>query len=101
MPTKHSTFGSNVILKIETGEIKVGSFVIATEGSREAVAREEAILESCGEHAFDDLSPENRPSVGDKVIIARYSGKTLGKYEDGLERRVIADTGILAKVIED
>jgi len=100
MAIRHSTFGSNVIIKIETGEVKIGSFVVATENSREAVAREEAIIESFGEAAFDDLSPENRPVVGDKVVIAKYSGKTLGKYEDGLERRVIADTGILAKVLE-
>lgn len=101
MSKSHKTFGPNIIIKMETGEIKVGSFVIASETSREATAREEAVIESVGEDAFSDILEENRPKVGDKIVIARYSGKSLGTYPDGLERRVLVDTGVLAIVIEE
>lgn len=100
MAKTHETFGDNVILKMETGEIKsAGGIVLATETSREAMAREEGVIESHGEHAFSDL--QNKPKIGDTVIIARYSGKTLGKYDDGFERRVISDVTILARVINN
>lgn len=97
---KHSCFGGNVIIRIDTGDVvSEGGIVIGTSDSREAAAREEAFIESCGEDAFDDLV-KDKPKIGDKVIIAKYSGKTLGKYPDGFERRVIADTGILARIDE-
>ena len=67
--------------------------------TRDAEEREEAIIEMVGESAFDDL--KEPPKVGDKVVIARYAGKTLGKYADDLERRIIADTAILVVVEED
>lgn len=97
---KHTCFGGNVIIKIDTGDItSAGGIVIGTAESREAAAREEAIIESVGEDAFDDLI-KDKPKIGDKVVISKYSGKTLGKYPDGFERRVIADTGILARIDE-
>ncbi len=104
MAKRHRVLGPNVLIAVDDGEIKTESgFIIATSTSREAagLAREEGILEQVGESAFDDLEPANRPKIGDKVATARYSGKTLGKYEDGKERRVLQDTGVLAIILED
>ncbi len=101
MSVRHKVMVENVLLKMDTGEIKSeGGLILATAESREAMAREEAIIEQVGSTAFEDYPEDEKPKVGDKVVISRYSGKSLGKYEDGLERRVIADTGILAVILE-
>ena len=103
MAIRHEVFGPNVLISVDDGEIKTESgFIIAAANSREAqgMAREEGIIEQLGDCAFDDIQPDRRPKIGDRVVIARYSGKTLGKYEDNRERRVVVDTGILAKIIE-
>ncbi len=92
----YKALGPNLIIKVESGEVKTKSgFIIAAEGTREAEAREEAIIEQVGTDAFDDLDGVV-PAVGDSVVIARYDGKSLGKFKDGFERRVIQDTRILA-----
>ncbi len=97
---KYRALGDNCIIKMETGEItSKGGIVIASAGTREAEAREEAVIEQKGKSAFDDLEEgEVKPEVGDSVVIARYEGKTLGKFKDGFERRIIQSTRILAAV---
>lgn len=100
----YQALGPNLIVKMEVGEIKSKSgIILATEGSREAVAREEAVIEQLGEDAFTDLKEENRPVVGDKVYFKRYEGTTVVDAKDspdGLERRVIQDTRVLCLVRE-
>ncbi len=97
MKLKHRVMMDNVLLRIDTGDkVSAGGIIIETEGSRESMAREEGILEQVGSNAFSDYPEEERPKVGDVVVFARYGGKTLGKYEDGFERRVLQDTTILA-----
>jgi co-chaperonin GroES (HSP10) len=93
--------GPNLILKVEATELKsAGGIIFAHEGTREAAARDEGIIEAVGESAFDDLDPKNRPVVGTRVAIARYDGKILEETKD-YTRRVIADTRILAIIEED
>lgn len=101
MKIRHKVKADNVLLKIETGEIKSkGGIIVAAASNRECDAREIATIEQMGNQAFADYDEEEKYQVGDKVLISRYSGKTCGTYEDGLERRVIVDTGCLAEVIE-
>lgn len=97
---RHIVKADNVLIAIESGEVKAGRFIIAAEGNRECDAREEGVIEAMGAMAFADYPEEEKYQVGDKVLITRYSGKTCGKYEDGLERRVIIDTGILAQIVD-
>lgn len=92
----YKALGSNLIIKVENGEVKTKSgFIIAAEGTRESQAREEGIIEQVGEDAFNDLG-KVVPKAGDRVVIARYDGKSLGKFNDGFERRILKDTSALA-----
>jgi len=90
---------------METGEVRSSSgIIIEAEGTRATMAREEAIIEVLGESSFDDLHPENRPKVGDRVVIPRYEGHTVlsaRDAEDKLERRVIQDTRILCSISDN
>lgn len=91
--------GPNLIIKADISEKKVGSIIVAAEGTREAQAPEEVIIVAVGEDSFSDLKEENRPKLGSLVAIARYEGKTLDTRKEGqkmFEYRVIADTRILA-----
>lgn len=94
---KLTALGPNLILKVECGELKVGNIIIAAENTREAAARDEGIIESLGEQAFEDLTI--KPKVGDRVAIARYDGKILEETKE-YTRRVIADTRVLAIIDE-
>ena len=96
---KLTALGPNLIIRVSTGEVKIGNFIVATEGSREAMARDEAVIEQLGEDAFSDLKEENRPVVGTKIAIARYDGKILEETSE-YTKRVIADTRVLA-IIEE
>jgi len=109
MQKKHRVMMDNVLIQMETGEITKNitrndgttiQMIVAAENTRETMAREEAVIEQLGSQAFIDYPEHERPKVGDRVVIARYAGKTLGKYADDKERRVIQDSGILA-VIEE
>ncbi len=100
---RHRVMMDNVLLAIDSGEIRSeGGIVIETANSRAAqgIARDEGVIESIGKEAFGDYSDEERPKVGDRVLIPRYSGTTAGKYEDDKERRIVQDTSILA-IIEE
>lgn len=99
---KFKALGPNLIIKMETAELKsAGGIVLAAEGTREATAREEAVIVQLGEDAFSDLEEVNRPTVGSRIALARYDGKTLEENRDkGYEIRVIADTRVLA-IIEE
>jgi co-chaperonin GroES (HSP10) len=90
--------GPNLIIRCDVSEKKSsGGIIIAAEGTRDAQAPEEGIVESLGEHAFDDL--DVKPIIGDRVVIARYDGKVVEDRKDlGYELRLIADTRILAIV---
>lgn len=99
---KLTALGGNLIVKVECGEVKIGSIIVAAEGTRESMAREEATILHMGEDAFNDLSPENRPGVGSRIAIARYDGKILEENKDkGYDLRVIADTRVLALIEEE
>ena len=100
---KFMPLDSNLIVKMDTGEIKSqGGIILAAEGTREAMSKEEGIIEQMGENAFEDL--KTRPKLGDRVYFKRYEGTTLveaAHSEDKLERRLIQDTRILATIIEE
>lgn len=101
---KFIPLGPNVIVRIETGEIKsAGGIIMAAEGTRDCTAREECIIEERGESSFDDLLEENRPKIGDTVIIARYDGNTVQRSQDSSdnkERRVVQDTRVMCIIKE-
>lgn len=95
---KLTALGGNLIVKADISEKKIGSIIVAAEGTREAQAPEEVMIVQLGAEAFDDLDGI-KPKIGDLVAIARYEGKTLETVRDGdkaYEYRVIADTRILA-----
>lgn len=98
---KHIPLGSGVLVKVECCEIKSsGGIIIAAEGTRESMAREECEILALGEDAFTDLNI--RPKVGDKVIIARYDGKLLEEHKDkGFDLRVIQDNRVLTILREE
>lgn len=97
MKMKPLALGGNLVIKVECGEIKVGSIVVAAEGTRESQAREVGTILHLGEDAFNDLHQDNRPKLGDRVVIARYDGKIISENKDkGYDLRVIADTRCLA-----
>lgn len=115
--------GPNLVIKMETTEVttnvemsdgSIKKLIISAESTREAQAREQAIIISLGMNAFDDLEYAATkkgldkttviPKVGDKVVIARYDGHII--YEDKFsqeksELRLIQDTRILAIVREE
>lgn len=107
---KFIPLGPNLIIKIETGEVKTESgIIIEAEGTRACTAREEAVIEEVGVDAFSDLIYAAHkqgidpvyPKVGDRVAIPRYEGNTVlaaRDSDDKLERRVIQDTRILCIV---
>ncbi len=91
---------TRVIVKVMKGEeLSKGGIILALEGSREDMAREEGVVLSIGKAAFSDTEGEDIKE-GDLVVFARYAGKTLGKDSDGNELRVMQDIDICA-IVED
>lgn len=87
------------VLKVE--EKSSGGIIINTQVSaeKENMAREEGIILHFGPDFFlDSKNKDFRSQVreGDKVVFARYGGKSLGKDKDGNELRVMRDIDILA-----
>lgn len=90
---------------------KIGSFYLPENlADKTRDIAEEVEIVQMGEDAFTDLSPANRPKPGDKVVVARYEGKVLGKTVDEVikgvsdkdhELRIIQDTRVLCKVTEE
>ncbi len=104
----YRALGPNLIIKVNTQKLeKIGSLYIPEmRGSEKERAREEAEVVQLGETAFDDLALENRPKVGDMVVIPSYEGRLLGdEVEDKIkettrefEYRVVADTRVLCVI---
>lgn len=107
----YKALGSNVIVRVNTQDLeKIGTLYIAT--SKNVVtdqARDEVEIVDLGEDAFSDLDEDNRPKVGDTVIIPRYEGVVLGRsVEDmvsekktDMQLRVVSDERVLAVVREE
>lgn len=90
-----------IIVKVKQGEeVSKGGIIVVAEGTRESMAREEGTVVAIGPSAFHDTDGHEDLKIGDFVVFARYSGKTLGKDKDGFELRVMQDIDICA-VIEE
>lgn len=77
-------------------EVTQGGIVLARSVvEAEQTAEVNATLVAVGGSAFDDWKDGRKPQVGDKVMVAKYSG-VLCKGKDGKEYRVINDKDILA-----
>lgn len=91
-----------IILKLDVvEEVTQSGIIIASEQiKRERKAVETGVVVAIGDTAFKDYGGDaTTVSVGDKVIIAQYSGKTV-KDADGTEFVVINDEDILV-IIKD
>lgn len=98
----YKPLGSTVLIKVDTSEIKIGTFIVATDGSREAEARAECVILAMGEDAFSDLNEDNRPKINDRCIIARYDGtKVEEKRTEGFDLKLIQDSRILCLLTEE
>lgn len=98
MSKVHKALNTNVRVKIITRpDDRTHGGIILPQYD---MSREEGILEDMGSNAFEDFG-KDRPKVGDKVVFARYAGKDLGTYEDGMDRRLMRDLDVLAIVVEN
>ncbi len=79
--------------------------ILLTEDTlqKEQMAMEEAIIISLGCPDFFEQNPESVDflKVGDRICMARYGGKTVGKDVDGSEIRVIKDVDVLCVIEEE
>ena len=86
-----------IILKLDSvEEVTESGIIIASDTlKKERKAVETAIVVSIGPTAFKDYGgDENTVKVGQKVVIARYSGKEI-KGTDGEEYVVVNDEDLL------
>ena len=91
-----------IILKLDdVEEVTESGIIIASELiKKERKAVEVGTVVSIGDTSFKDYGGgDNTISVGDRVIIAQYSGKTV-KDVDGTEYVVVNDEDILV-IIKD
>ena len=92
-----------IILKLdEVDEVTAGGIIIAKELiKKERKAVELGTVVAIGETAFKDYGGSDTTlSVGDRVIIAQYSGKAV-KDTDGSELVVVNDEDILVIIGKD
>jgi co-chaperonin GroES (HSP10) len=104
---KYKALGPNLIIRVDTRKLeKTSGGIYIPEVIKTEQAREEAEIIQLGEDAFTDLKEENRPKVGDFVVIPKYEGRILGRdiedvvkeKIDDFELRVVSDTRILALI---
>lgn len=89
-----------IILKLDTVEevTKSGIIIASDLIKKERKAVETATVISIGDTAFKDYGGDaTTAKVGDRVIIAKYSGKEV-KDIDGLEYVVVNDEDILVVI---
>ena len=89
-----------ILLKLDNIETKTESgIIIAMDEKRERKAVEVGTVVSIGETAFKDYGgAPDMIKIGDRVVIARYSGKEI---KDGdIEYVVVNDEDILVKLGE-
>lgn len=79
--------------------LSTGGIIIETINPHSDMSKSEGIIEDIGPNAFEDFG-ERKPKLGDRVVYARYAGKELSVYSDGLARRILRDLDILATVEE-
>jgi co-chaperonin GroES (HSP10) len=72
-----------------------GGIIISTDPKKERLAVETGTVISLGDTAFDEFKTEVRPTTGDRVYYAKYSGKII-KDADETEYVVLNDEDIVA-----
>lgn len=92
---------SNCIVEVYTGEEKsAGGIITALDNDKFQMAKEEGHVVNLGCDFNFDTEAQDQVKVGDKVVFARYCGKSLGKGPNGKELRVMRDVDLLAKIEE-
>lgn len=61
------------------------------------MVEQRAVVVEIGEHCWHD-EPAPRAKVGDKVLVARYSGYMAQGTKDGLQYRFVNDRDIFAAI---
>lgn len=90
--------GRAVLIKPYEPELKSGLIVIpdsAVAGMR--MVEQRAIVVELGPGCWQD-EPEPRAKVGDKVLVARYSGFMAQGTKDGQQYRFVNDNDIFAAI---
>jgi co-chaperonin GroES (HSP10) len=89
-----------VLLKPDVVEEKTKGGIILTQKIQEDEqnAKLEATIVGIGAKAFDSGTWEDKPNLGDRVMIRRYAGIILSKDQtaDGHEYRIVMDREIVA-----
>jgi co-chaperonin GroES (HSP10) len=89
-----------VLLKPDVVEEKTKGGVILTQKIQkdEQNAKLEATIVGIGAKSFDSGTWEDKPNLGDRVMIRRYAGIILSKDQtaDGHEYRIVMDREIVA-----
>lgn len=86
-----------VLVRLDPIEEKSKGGIIIPTDTRDMKkeSQERATVIAAGRLAFDGWHDEDIPEPGDRVLIARYEGRTF-KGADGLEYRAINDKDIIA-----
>lgn len=89
-----------VLVKPDVLEEKTKGGIIIPDSIKEdwQTAKCEALIVAVGAKAFDYDSEEEKPKVGDKVLIPTYAGRLLTEEQttDRQQYRIIMDREILA-----
>lgn len=84
---------------------RMGLEVVKAEKNREQAAVDTGVVVSVGPTAFQDFIKEKNVEipvkVGDSVVYAKYSGKTVEDPEDGIEYVAVNDEDIVAVVTKN
>lgn len=95
----HKAFNTNVIVReTDSGDERTtrGGIIL----DQYEMGRAEGIIEDIGPNSFEDFG-DRKPVIGTKIVYARYAGKELGIYEDGVTRRIMRDLDVLCEIIEE
>lgn len=88
-----------VLIKLDPTETKTagGIYIPESVAERNKMSAVYGEIVAMGENAFNEL--KNKPSVGDRVMIARYAGTNVEKKSDAdADLRVCNDEDVIAVI---
>lgn len=80
---------------------ELGLIVHRDEQDREQAAVDEGVVVDFGATVFRDFGSENPIKVGDKVVYARYAGKTIVDPDDDVKYVALNDEDVIAIITKE